>query len=55
MSKIYEIDLYNVGAYVVNGQSGEELVDLAKKAMKSNALIVFLFHGVGGNILSIYR
>ncbi len=48
MPKLNEIDLYNVGAYVISGQSGEELIDLVKKAMKSNALIVFLFHGVGG-------
>ncbi len=46
--KINELDLYNVGAYVINGQSGDELIDLVKQAMQSNALIVFLFHGVGG-------
>jgi sialate O-acetylesterase len=48
MPKINEIDLYNVGAYMINGQSGEELVALVKQAMQSDALIVFLFHGVGG-------
>ncbi|MGH7495628.1 MAG: polysaccharide deacetylase family protein [bacterium] len=48
MPGISEIDLYNVGAYVINGQSAEELIDLVKQAMESNALIVFLFHGVGG-------
>jgi sialate O-acetylesterase len=48
MPRINEVDLYNVGAYVISGQSGEELIDLVKQAMKSNALIVFLFHGVGG-------
>jgi sialate O-acetylesterase len=48
MSTIDEVDLYNVGAYMINGQSGEELIDLVKQAMERNALIVFLFHGVGG-------
>lgn len=48
MPRIDEIDLYNVGAYVVSGHSGEELIGLVKQAMKHNALIVFLFHGVGG-------
>lgn len=48
MPKIKEIDLYNVGSYVVNGQSSEELIELVKQAMKANAWIVFLFHGVGG-------
>ncbi|MFD2999366.1 polysaccharide deacetylase family protein [Pontibacter toksunensis] len=41
-------NLYNVGSYVVNGQSGEELIALVKEAMKTNSMIVFLFHGVGG-------
>lgn len=48
MPGINEIDLYSVGAYVVSGQSGDELIDLVKQAMKRNALIVFVFHGVGG-------
>ncbi|MDZ7288782.1 MAG: polysaccharide deacetylase family protein [candidate division KSB1 bacterium] len=48
MPRINEIDLYNIGAYLVSGQSGEELIDLVKQAMQRNALIVFLFHGVGG-------
>jgi sialate O-acetylesterase len=48
MPRINEIDLYNVGSYMINGQSGEELIDLVKQAMTSHALIVFLFHGVGG-------
>lgn len=48
MSRINEIDLFNVGAYMINGQSGAELIDLVKQAIKSNALLVFLFHGVGG-------
>lgn len=48
MMKINKIDLYNAGAYGINGQSGEELIRLVKEAMKNNAWIVFLFHGVGG-------
>lgn len=48
MQKIGEIDLYNIDAHVINGQSGEELVGLAERAMDREALLVFLFHGVGG-------
>jgi len=48
MQRINEIDLYSIGAYVINGQSGDELTGLVKKAMDTNALLVFLFHGVGG-------
>lgn len=45
---INEIDLYNVGSYMIREQSGAELIDLVKTALKKKALIVFLFHGVGG-------
>jgi hypothetical protein len=33
---------------MVSGQSGERLIGLVKEAMAKNALLVFLFHGVGG-------
>ncbi|MEZ0542925.1 polysaccharide deacetylase family protein [Fibrella arboris] len=42
------IDLGNVGAYGINGQSGEEMIALVKQAMATNSVLVFLFHGVGG-------
>jgi peptidoglycan-N-acetylglucosamine deacetylase len=48
MQRIEEIDLYNIGAYGINGQSGDELVRLVKEAIEDKALLVFLFHGVGG-------
>ena len=46
--KINEIDFYKIGCYTINGQTGEELINLVKKAMANNGLLVFLFHGVGG-------
>lgn len=48
MKKITEINLADIGAYGINGQSGEQLIELVKKAQSSNSLLVFLFHGVGG-------
>jgi sialate O-acetylesterase len=45
---IKTIDLYKVGSYMVMGQSGEELISKVQEAMKTNTLLVFLFHGVGG-------
>lgn len=48
MHKMGEIDLYNIDCYMINGESGDELVALAKKAIESESLLVFLFHGVGG-------
>jgi sialate O-acetylesterase len=43
-----EVDWFNVDSYVVEGQSGAELIALVKQARQRHALIVFLFHGVGG-------
>ncbi len=48
MSRIDKVDLYNVPSYGINGETGEELIALVKKAMDDKALLVFLFHGVGG-------
>ena len=48
MPQITEIDLYDIGCYSMNGQSGEEMITLVKKAMSNHGLLVFLFHGVGG-------
>ena len=48
MQRTNEIDLYDIGAYMINGQSGDELIRLVQEAMRKQALLVFLFHGVGG-------
>ncbi len=54
MHPIDEIDLYNIDCYVVNGESGAQLIDWAKKAMETHSLLVILFHGVGGgNALNV--
>ncbi|GAB4022910.1 polysaccharide deacetylase family protein [Spirosoma migulaei] len=48
MKKITEINLADIGAYGINGQTGEQMIELVKQAQASNSLLVFLFHGVGG-------
>ena len=48
MQKLTDVDLYNIGCYAISGQTGQELIELVKKAMAGNTLLVFLFHGVGG-------
>ena len=45
---IGQINLANVGSVVVNGQTGEQLIALVQQAMEAHSLLVFLFHGVGG-------
>jgi peptidoglycan/xylan/chitin deacetylase (PgdA/CDA1 family) len=48
MQKINEIDLFDIGSYMINEQTGDSLISLVKEAMNNNTLLVFLFHGVGG-------
>ncbi|HVN47581.1 MAG TPA: polysaccharide deacetylase family protein [Bacteroidota bacterium] len=46
--RIDEINLYDIGCYMINGSSGDKMIQLVKNAEAHQALIVFLFHGVGG-------
>jgi peptidoglycan/xylan/chitin deacetylase (PgdA/CDA1 family) len=48
MHTLNDVDLYNVDCYMINGETGAQMIDLVKKAMDSSKLLVFLFHGVGG-------
>jgi len=48
MHRINDINLYNVDCYMVNGETGPQLIAWAKKAIATNSLLVVLFHGVGG-------
>ena len=48
MQRIEDIDLMDIGACMINGQSGQDLIALVKQATENKALLVFLFHGVGG-------
>jgi peptidoglycan/xylan/chitin deacetylase (PgdA/CDA1 family) len=48
MLTIDEVNLYDVPSYMMNGQSADEMIALVKKTMKTHTLLVFLFHGVGG-------
>ncbi|MFN4314386.1 MAG: polysaccharide deacetylase family protein [Chitinophagaceae bacterium] len=42
------VDLYNVDCFVVNNHSADEMISWVKKASEQGALLVVLFHGVGG-------
>ncbi|MDB5244062.1 MAG: polysaccharide deacetylase [Spirosoma sp.] len=48
MKPINQINIADIGSYAINGQSGEEMINLVKKAQETNSVVVFLFHGVGG-------
>jgi peptidoglycan/xylan/chitin deacetylase (PgdA/CDA1 family) len=48
MQTIDKVDLMNVDCYGINGETGEQLINLVKQAMNTHTLLIFLFHGVGG-------
>jgi peptidoglycan/xylan/chitin deacetylase (PgdA/CDA1 family) len=48
MPTIKNIDLYNLPSYPINGHTGDQMTALVKKAMENNSMLIFLFHGVGG-------
>jgi sialate O-acetylesterase len=48
MHTIDKIDLYNIDCYAMNNATGEQMIQLVQQAMQTNTLLVFLFHGVGG-------
>ncbi|MFL5810251.1 MAG: polysaccharide deacetylase family protein [Flavisolibacter sp.] len=54
MHTIDQVKLYDVDCYVVNGETGDQLIAWVKQAMESKSLLVVLFHGVGGgNALNV--
>jgi peptidoglycan/xylan/chitin deacetylase (PgdA/CDA1 family) len=48
MHTLDKVDLYNMDCYAINAETAEQMIDLVKKARDSSKLLVFLFHGVGG-------
>ena len=48
MQPLNGVDLDDVNCYYIDGNSGDYMIDLVKKAVETKTLIVFLFHGVGG-------
>lgn len=42
------IDLYDIKAYSISGHSAEDMIGQVKEAIENESLLVFLFHGVGG-------
>ena len=48
MHTIDDVKLMDIDCYGINGETGEQLIELVKQAQASGKLLVFLFHGVGG-------
>lgn len=48
LESLETIDLKEINCYGMSDNSGSDMIDLVNEAMESNKLIVFLFHGVGG-------
>ncbi|RDC61647.1 polysaccharide deacetylase family protein [Adhaeribacter pallidiroseus] len=48
LQPLAKVNLYNINCFVANGQTGKELIEQVKQAEAQGGLLVFLFHGVGG-------
>lgn len=48
MKQVIAINLNDINCYSINGQDGDYMINLVKQAQQSRTLLVFLFHGVGG-------
>lgn len=48
MPTIDVVNLNDLPSYGVNGETGEQLISLVKEAIEKKRLLIFLFHGVGG-------
>lgn len=48
MQTAAQVKLDDINCYAIDGQSAQYMIDLVKKAQQTHALLVFLFHGVGG-------
>src|SRR5690606_25736719 len=47
-SKIDEVDLSNMGSIPIVGESGQQMIARVREAIKNRSMLIFLFHGVGG-------
>lgn len=43
-----QVDLFDIRSVVVAGQSAQQLTAMVDEAIAAGGLLVFLFHGVGG-------
>lgn len=46
---IASMDLHDIGSFVMNEVTGEDMIQLVDQAIQEQALVVFLFHGIGGD------
>ena len=43
------IDLYKLKAHSMKGHNADEMISIVDKAIENESLLIFLFHGVGGD------
>jgi sialate O-acetylesterase len=48
LNTIDKTNLYNIDCFTANNNTAEQMIEWVKKAEANNALLVILFHGVGG-------
>jgi peptidoglycan-N-acetylglucosamine deacetylase len=45
---LHTVNLFDIGSFMMSENTGEQMIEMVKHAVKNEKLLVFLFHGVGG-------
>ncbi|MBN2425704.1 MAG: polysaccharide deacetylase family protein [Calditrichaceae bacterium] len=48
LENIASVDIFDIGSFMIQDKTGEDLIKLVTQAKETGRLLVFLFHGVGG-------
>ena len=51
--KIKELDLFQVPSFAANVENAKDMIPYVKEARDEGGLVVFTFHGVGGDYLLV--
>jgi len=55
LNNMSKLDVFNVPSWAVNEHSGTEMIAEVVKTVKRGTLLVFMFHGVGGDYLKVSK
>lgn len=52
---IHDLDIFNVPSFIALDDNASNMIPLVEEAKKAGGLVVFMFHGIGGDYLSVSR
>lgn len=55
MKDMKKLDLFNIPSFVALDETADGMIPYIEEAKKAGSIVVFMFHGVGGDYLTISR